>query len=54
MVLAQKKKAHATGQNPEIKPGTYGKLIYDKGDKNTQQRKYSLFTKQCWENWTAK
>ena len=44
MVLAQKKKAHATGQNPEIKPGTYGKLIYDKETRihNRENTVYSL------------
>ena len=39
--------------SPEINLHTYSQLIFDKGGKNIQWRKASLFRKWYWEIWAG-
>ena len=40
-------------REPEMDPQLSGQLIFDKAGKNIQWKKDCLFSKWCWENWTA-
>ena len=40
-------------ENAEINPDTSGQLNFNKEGKNIKWEKDSLFSKCCWENWTA-
>jgi hypothetical protein len=40
-------------EDPDMKPHNYNQLVFDKGAKNIQWKKDSLFNKNCWENWLA-
>ena len=55
MVLAQKQKYRPVEQDrkPRNKPMHLWVLIFDKGGKNIQWEKDSLFNKWFWENWTG-
>ena len=44
---------YASKDIKKVNPDTYGQLIFDKGGKNIKWEKESLFSKHCWETWTA-
>ena len=52
---AQKQKYRPTEQDrkPRNKPMHLWYVIFDRGGKNIQWGKDSLFNKWCWKNWTA-
>ena len=48
------KDRHMDQWNSKESSYTYGQLIFNKGSKNIQwEKKTSLFSKWCWESWTA-
>ena len=40
-------------EDPDINLQTYEHLIFDKGPKNIQWKKESIFNKWCWHNWMS-
>ena len=55
MVLAQKQTQRSMEQNrePRSGPQMYDQLIFNKAGKDIQWKKDTLFSKWCWEKWTA-
>ena len=53
--LVEKQTHRPREQNwePEVNPHEFGQITSDRGAKNLQWRKESLFNKWCWENWKA-
>ena len=53
LVLKQTHRSLEQNRKPRNKPHTYDQFIYNRGSKDVQWRKNSLFSKWYWKNWAV-